>query len=105
MIIEVDLTHGTPSVKLIDPDDCKRFHLAVRSGDVAALSAVLQEHGLGASMPSGDVMISVAAVKRLAQGRVEAGWDERLCAMVGYAEGKGWFDRTTGSLQPHVEWQ
>ena len=105
MIIEVDLTSGVPSVELTDAEDCKRFHLGVRGTDRDALAAVLAGQGLGSALPSGDVMISMAAVKRLALGRVGPGWNERFDGMVAYAETKGWVDTASGSLQGHVEWR
>ncbi|HKN39493.1 MAG TPA: hypothetical protein VJ622_10795 [Acidimicrobiia bacterium] len=103
MIIDVDLTGAVPAVALVEPEDCKRFHVAVRGGDGPALAAALAD-GVGRLLPSGDAMIDTVAVRRMAGGRVPEGWDGDFAAMLQYAESKGWLDETGGSIQAHVEW-
>ena len=103
MIIDIDLTGKTPTVELVEPEDCKRFHVAVQGGDDEALGSALASAGVGRLLPSGEAMIDTAAVRRMAAGRVGAGWDGDFAAMLEYAGTKGWLDDTGGSIQAHVE--
>jgi len=103
VIIDIDLTGENAAVALVEPEDCKRFHVAVRGGDADALAAALSAAEVGRLLPSGDAMIDTAAVRRMADGRVAEGWDDDFAAMLGYAESKGWLDDTGGSIQAHVE--
>lgn len=103
MIIAIDLTGESAVVGLEEPEDCKRFHVAVRGGDSAALEAALAGGGVGRLLPSGEAMIETAAVRRMAQGQVPDGWDDEFAGMLKYAESKGWLDETGGSIQAHVE--
>ena len=104
MIIDVDLSGASPSLELVEPEDCKRFHVAARGGDAASLSASLEAAGVGRLLPSGEAMIETGAVRRLASGRVAEGWDDEFAGMLKYAESKGWLDETGTSIQGHVEW-
>jgi hypothetical protein len=103
VIIAIDLTGEHAVVGLEEPEDCKRFHVAVRGGDTALLEAALAEEGVGRLLPSGEAMIDIAAVRRMAAGRVPDGWDDEFAGMLGYAESKGWLDETGGSIQAHIE--
>ena len=103
MIIAVDLTGGTAVVELVEAEDCKRFSVAVAGGDSESLGAALTGHGIGRLLPSGDAMVDIAAVRRMAEGRVPAGWDEDFAGMLRYAESKGWLDETGTAIQAHVE--
>lgn len=104
MIIDIDLSAGTPTVQLVEPEDCKRFHVAVRGGDLEALGAALPAQYVGRLLPSGDALIEIDAVRRLAAGQVPDGWDADFDAMVGYAKSKGWLDERGEAIQAHTEW-
>jgi hypothetical protein len=104
VIIDIDLTGASTRIELVEPEDCKRFHVAARGGDASALTTALAAAGVGRMLPSGDALIEPSAVKRLAQGRVAEGWDDDFAAMLDYAGTKGWLDETGGSIQAHVEW-
>ena len=104
MIIDIDLTGEQAAIQLLDPEDCKRFHVAARGGDAEALGAALPAHNIGEVLPSGDTLIEVDAVRRLAAGRVPDGWEKDFAAMVDYARTKGWFDEGRKAIQAHVEW-
>ena len=104
MIIAIDLTGDPAVVELAEPEDCRRFHVAVRGGDPAALGAALSICDVGRLLPSGEAMIDTAAVLRMAHGRVPEGWDGEFAAMLQFAESKGWLDETGGAIQAHVEW-
>jgi hypothetical protein len=86
VIIAIDLTGETAVVDLVEPEDCKRFHVAVRGGDPAALDAALSARDVGRLLPSGEAMIDTAAVVRMAGGRVPEGWDDEFAAMLEFAE-------------------
>jgi hypothetical protein len=50
-------------VSLVEPQDCRSFHVAVRGGDAGSLAGVLSEAGVGLLLPSGEVMVETAAVR------------------------------------------
>jgi hypothetical protein len=104
VIIDIDLRGEAAAVGLAEPEDCKRFHVEARGGDSAALGAALEANGIGRLLPPGDAMIDVAAIHRLAEGRVPAGWADDFAAMLQYAGSKGWLDDTGTAIQAHVEW-
>jgi len=104
VIIDIDLNGTAPAVELIEPHDCKRFHVAARGGDSIVLEATLRAHQLGHLRPSGDALIATAAVRRMAEGRVPVGWDDDFAAMLQYAETKGWLDDSGAMIEAHVEW-
>lgn len=102
----VDLAPRPPVVSLEEPDDTKRFHVAVRGGrrgDLALVFGALVDAAAG-RLEGDDAWITVDAIRRLAAGRVGPGWDDDLTAMLGYAGSKGWFDRATHAIRAHVEW-
>lgn len=105
MIIEIDLAGETAVIGMAEPEDCKRFHVAARSGDAAALEAALEVNAVGRLLPSGDALIDTAAVRRMAEGRVSPGWDEDFTDMLAYAASKGWLDEAGTAIQAHVEWE
>jgi hypothetical protein len=92
---------GDPEVSLEEPDECTRFHLEGRGVTVAEIAEALAADGAG--RVDGDVaFIELAAVRRLAAGRVEEDWDNRFEAMCGYARSKGWIDEGA-RIQAHIE--
>ena len=103
MIIDIDLTGERATIELVEPEDCKRFHVAARGGDPEALGAVLPAHDVGRLLPSGDALIEIDAVRRLAAGKVSDGWEADFAAMLEYANSKGWLDEQGEAIQAHVE--
>jgi hypothetical protein len=104
VVIEIDLTGETAVIGLAEPVDCQRFHVAARGGDAAALEAALTVNAVGRLLPSGDALIDVDAVRRMAEGRVSDGWDDDFAAMLAYAGTKGWLDDAGTAVRAHVEW-
>lgn len=104
VIIEVDLTGEPGAVSLAEPQDCKRFHLAVRGGEAESLGSALSAADVGRLLPSGEAMIDTAAVRRLASGRVPESWDDDFQQMLTYAGTKGWLNEDGTGIQAHVEW-
>jgi hypothetical protein len=103
VIIDIDLTSNVAAVVLVEPEDCKRLHVAVHGGDGRALALSLGDLDIGHLLPSGEAMIETAAVRRLASGRVPLAWDDDFAAMLSYAGSKGWVDEM-GAIRAHVEW-
>jgi hypothetical protein len=109
MFVQVDLAQTPPRVTLEEPDDTRQFHLAVRGGsggdgsDVAMVYGALVDAAAG-RLEGSDAWIGVDAVRRMAAGRVDAGWDDALAAMLEYARSKGWMDDAGNAVKAHVEW-
>ena len=104
MVVNVDLERDPPVVSLEEPEDCRRFHVEATGGS-DRLGAVLESEGVGRTLPSGDVLIDVDSIRRMAAGRVPDGWDADFSAMLDYARDKGWLDEAGRAIQAHVEWQ
>lgn len=106
MFVSVDVVAGT--VSLEEAADCARFHLSARGAagpsDLAAVGDVLEAVGVGrlAGPDGADALIDVAAVRRLAAGRVGEGWSSDFERMLTYAASKGWLH--DAAIQTHIEW-
>ena len=104
MFVKVDLAPTPPTVTLEEPEDTKRFHVAVVGGkDWGLVFGALVDAAAG-RLEGEDAFITVDAVRRLADGRVPDGWNEDVDAMIEYARSKGWFDDETHAIRAHVEW-
>jgi hypothetical protein len=104
MYVRVDLTEEPTAVTLEEPDDCKRFHVAVVGPlDTAAVDAALRESEVGRLADEEHALVEIAAVQRLATGRVGPTWDQDFGAMLDYARGKGWVDEDERSVLGHLE--
>jgi hypothetical protein len=104
VIVSVDLTTTRLDVRLDEPDDCRRFHVAAHGdADPDRLGRVLADHGSG-RLDGDDVWVQVEAVRRLAAGRVGAGWESDFAAMLEFARSKGWIDASGTAIRAHVEW-
>ena len=104
MIVSVDLTTTPAEVRLDEPDDCKRFHVAARgAADAASLADALTAHAMGRT-DGDDALIELEALRRLAAGRVSDAWEADFAAMVEFARTNGWLDDTGSAIQAHVEW-
>ena len=102
----VDLAPQPPVVTLEEPDDTRRFHVAVRgggAGDTALVFGALVDAAAG-RLEGEDAWITVDALRRLAAGRVGPGWDDDFAGMLDYADSKGWFDPAAHAIRAHLEW-
>ncbi|HEY6317909.1 MAG TPA: hypothetical protein VI462_08490, partial [Acidimicrobiia bacterium] len=85
MFVLVDLAPEPPVVTLDEPGDTRRFHVAVRGGqpgvDTALVFGALVDAAAG-RLEGEDAWITVDALRRLAAGRVGAGWDDDFAAML-----------------------
>jgi hypothetical protein len=104
MIVEVNLEVEPPTVTLLEPDDCARFHVsAIGRRDAAELGAALRTSGAGDGAGE-EVVVNVDAVRRLA-GRSEPGWDSDFSAMLDVARTRGWLSKEGSAIRAHVEWR
>ena len=104
MVIQVDLRAHPPVVTLENPDDTQAFHVAVVGGtDWGLVFGALVDAAAG-RLEGDNAFITIDAVRRMAAGRVDAGWDQQFVAMLEYARTKGWIDEGGNSIQAHLEW-
>jgi hypothetical protein len=103
--ILIDLERET--VELADPNDVKRFHVAIAHGasDTVA-EQVLESTKVGRLDPDDDdhAWISVGTVRRLAIDRVGPTWSRQFDAMLAKAAQHGFYDEHTQEIKAHVEW-
>ncbi len=105
MFVLVDLEDVPPSVRLAEADDCGRFHVAVHgNGHAPAVDDALAAAGAGWLDGDGDAMVEVAAVRAMAEGQVDAEWEQRFTAMLEYAATKGWLSDDGSTIRAHLEW-
>ena len=92
------------TVELVEPEDVKAFSVRC-APDLTdeELATSVDRAGLGDVLDSGHVMVSVAAVRRMADGRVGPGWDDDLAGMLAYAASKGWTSADGSQVRAHVE--
>jgi hypothetical protein len=103
--VTVDLGSSPPAVTLVEPGDCSRFDVIVDgSGDDTDLDRALVSASLGRTDGS-EVLVDVAAVRRLAAGVVGPGWEGDFLAMLDFARGRGWLTEDDGAIRAHVEWR
>lgn len=105
MHVTVDLSAPAAEVALVEPDDCGRFDIVVRgAGDTETLDRALTAASVGRT-DDDEVLVEVAAVRRLAAGAVGEGWEADFVAMLDYARGKGWLTDDGHAIRAHVEWR
>jgi hypothetical protein len=104
VIVSVDLTATPPDVRLDEPDDCKRFHVAAHGeADLDRLGRALADHDCG-RLDGDDVWVPIETVRRMAAGHVGVSWERDFTAMLDFARGKGWLDSSEKAIRAHVEW-
>ena len=104
MYVQVNLAATPPSVTLVEPEDCTRFHLAaIGARDPVRLAEVLAGGGIG-RLAGEDAFVRIEALHSLASGKVGDDWATDFDRMVEYARGKGWLDEAGDAIQAHVEW-
>jgi hypothetical protein len=99
----VRLSGPGAQAELVEPADCKRFHVeyGVAGAAPADVAAALGDWADGAA--DGHVWIRVDAVRRAAAGRVDAGWETEFGGMLAFARSKGWLDDAGDAIAAHVE--
>ena len=102
MIIRID--HDN-EVRLVDPDDCKKFHVEASRDGGGDLNKLLGAAGSVDDAGEDHVWIHFDWVRNEASGRVAADWAPQFDAMVRYAATKGWLNEAGTSIRAHIEWQ
>ncbi len=106
MFVMVDLEAEPAEVTLAEPDDCGRFHVAVRGhGHAPAVDDALQASGTGWLDGEGAAFVRVERVRDLAAGQTAADWDARFGAMLDFARDRGWLSQDGEAIRAHLEWQ
>jgi hypothetical protein len=91
-------------VELVDPTDVRMFCVRCPAElSESDLAASIERAELGEVLNSDHVMVAVAAIRRMAVGRVGPGWDDDLAGMLGYAASKGWTSQDGSQVRAHVE--
>jgi hypothetical protein len=104
--ILIDLSKPGGPVSLEEPENCKQFHVSVVGGhEPDSVSTALEASDVGRYDGVGEAFISIAAVRRLAEGRVSDTWQRDFEAMLAFAATKGWLDADGSSIQAHIEWE
>ena len=104
MYLKVDLATMPPTVTLEEPEDTKRFHVAVTGGTDWGLVFGAMVDAAAGRLEGEDAYVTLDAVRRMAAGRVGPTWDEDLSKMIEFAKSKGWFDESGHAIRAHVEW-
>jgi hypothetical protein len=99
--IVIDLSESR--VHLRDPDDFRRFSVAVEgAGDRGDLARVVDQSGLGRLTEDGQhVVVDPGALRALAGEAATDAWDEGFAGMQAYAAGKGWVE--DDGVVAHIE--
>ena len=104
MYLLVTATEEVPTISLVEPDDCRRFHVTIRGLTQDAAEQALADQGIGQFSDSTTAWIKIAAIRRLAQGCVQPDWPQRFSDMLQYAGRKGWLSEDGQSVSGHCEW-
>jgi len=101
----IDLAQST--VELAEPDDLKRFHVAVANGrDVVKVDELLRSGGVGRLDPTDadHVWVDEHWVEAQAAPRVHESWTENFHKMLASGAEHGWYDAEARHIKAHVEW-
>jgi hypothetical protein len=101
MYLDVDLAES--AVTLQEPGDCTKLKVIVRGPrDEQRLGRAVA--GIGRADGTTAVWLRPDALRRMAAGRVDEGWDVAFDRMVAYARTRGWVDETTSEIRAHCDW-
>lgn len=105
MYILVIAASPAPVVSLEEPDDCRRFHVAIRHLSEDAAQQALEREDVGAFSGHDTAWIKITALRELAGTRVQPDWPERFDGMLRYAQSKGWLSSDGSQVSGHCEWE
>jgi len=93
------------AIHLHEPDVVTAFHATLESRmSSRRLATLLRTEGVGELLDDGDhIMVWIDAIRRLADGRVEPGWETDFAGMLAYAERKGWLAADGSGVRAHIE--
>src|SRR5947208_1111647 len=104
MYLDVDLDAGEFAVNLQEPGDCTKLKVVVRGPrDEERLRRAVA--GVGRAEGASAVWLRPDALRRMAAGRVDEGWEAAFERMVAYARTRVWIDETTIEIRAHCDWQ
>jgi hypothetical protein len=103
MYVLMTASDKAPTVSLEEPDDCSRFHVAIRDLAKDVSARTLEDEGVG-TLEAQVAWIRIEALRKLAQGRVQPDWPQRFSDMLQYAERNGWLSEDRESVRGHCEW-
>jgi hypothetical protein len=103
--VGVYLAISDDGVELNEPDKVNDLYVSYwqRLGP-DTIARVLAEHDAGELLPDlNHVMIPVATLRRLAEGRVGDDWETRFAGMLDVARERGWLDESGTAVRAHLE--
>jgi hypothetical protein len=95
----------SPIASLEEPDDCSSFHITIQNLSEDNARQVLEDEDVGELADHDTAWITITALYRLAQGRVQPDWQDRFNGMLHYAERKGWLRNDRAAVRGHCEWE
>lgn len=101
MFVRISGPGATP--ELVEPDDCKKFHVASGLSGASNPEVAAALGGWADGATDDHVWIRVDAVRAAAAGRVPQGWDGEFDGMLAYARSKGWMNEAGDAIAAHVE--
>ncbi|HTH98860.1 MAG TPA: hypothetical protein VL574_15700 [Stellaceae bacterium] len=101
MRIRVDRQNG---VHLDEPEDFRRFSLAVERGKPAMADISRALAGIATLEDEGSAWVSETALRQWPGLAGDRGWDRGLSAMIEKARPFGWYDPAHARIKAHVEW-
>jgi hypothetical protein len=105
LYIQVVPAEPQPVVSLEEPDDCRRFHVAIGDLSLDVAEQALEREDVGTFSDHNTAWIKITALRTLAETRVPPDWSERFDAMLRYAETKGWLSTDGTQVNGHCEWR
>ena len=104
MYIQVAPAEPKPVVSLEEPDDCRRFHVAIGNLPEDVARQALERDDVGTLSDHDTAWIKITALRKLAETRVQQDWPERFDGMLRYAQSKGWLSSDGTQVSGHCEW-
>jgi hypothetical protein len=104
MYILLSLSQDKALARLEEPDDCTRFHVAIRDLSEKQVQQLLQKENLGEFADYNTAWVQLTAIRKLAEGRIAPDWSDRFEKMLDYARRKGWLSQDGTLVSGHCEW-
>ena len=96
----MELSLGTHSARLVDPEDLTSFAV-VLDGETDPGPEALADGGV---LGFGDhAWVRTDALRRLAGPAATPEWEDGFAALLDYARSRGWVDDEHGAVRGHVE--
>lgn len=100
MIVCVRPAGRAAEATLLQAGDFRNFSVRLLGRHVAdPLTAI----GIGQLVGDAEALVSVAAVRRLADRAADQAWNEGFSAMLDYARSRGWLTEDGSQIRAHLE--